>query len=100
MQKGSTTVKTMNHTLHHLSRLRIQSVIFAFIVALAITTCRARTTPTVPPITTSTVSPTPTSTPLAAHRIQVRVINGVGEFYDTVTGEKFVPRGMNYNRFL
>ena len=30
------------------------------------------------------------------HRIGVRVVNGVGEFYDKVTGIKFVPRGMNY----
>jgi hypothetical protein len=28
------------------------------------------------------------------------VVDSVAEFYDTVTGEKFVPRGMNYNRFL
>lgn len=34
------------------------------------------------------------------HRIAVRVVDGVGEFYDTQTGERFVPRGMNYNRFL
>ena len=51
-----------------------------------------------PPSSTSTSQPTPT--PHAAHRIQVRVVDGVGEFYDTETGEKFVPRGMNYNRFL
>jgi hypothetical protein len=42
----------------------------------------------------------PTEIPLAEHRIQVRVVDGIGEFYDTVTGEKFVPRGMNYNRFV
>ncbi len=30
------------------------------------------------------------------HRIRVRVVNGIGEFYDTSTGLKFVPRGMNY----
>lgn len=29
------------------------------------------------------------------HRIDVRVADGVGEFYDTVTGETFVPRGVN-----
>jgi len=41
-----------------------------------------------------------TESSLPAHRIQVRTVNGVGEFYDTVTNEKFIPRGMNYNRFL
>lgn len=30
------------------------------------------------------------------HRIGVRVVDGVGEFYDTVTDETFVPRGVNY----
>ncbi len=30
------------------------------------------------------------------HRIGVKVVNGVGEFYNRVTGQKFVPRGMNY----
>lgn len=30
------------------------------------------------------------------HRIGVRVVDGIGEFYDTVTGERFVPRGVNY----
>src|SRR2546421_16894 len=32
------------------------------------------------------------------HRIGVRVVNGIGEFYDRVTGQKFVPRGNNYIR--
>ena len=32
----------------------------------------------------------------AEHRIGVRVVDGVGEFYDRQTGEKFIPRGNNY----
>src|SRR5690606_10392760 len=32
----------------------------------------------------------------APHRIGVRIEEGQGEFYDTVTGERFVPRGVNY----
>lgn len=32
------------------------------------------------------------------HRIGIRLVDGVGEFYDQVTGEKFVPRGNNYIR--
>lgn len=33
------------------------------------------------------------------HRIAIRIIeNGVGEFYDRTTGDKFIPRGMNYIR--
>jgi hypothetical protein len=34
----------------------------------------------------------------APHRIRVRQVNGAGEFYDTVTGQKFIPRGNNYIR--
>lgn len=30
------------------------------------------------------------------NRIAVRVVDGEGEFYDTVTGETFVPRGVNF----
>ena len=62
------------------------------------------TTPptTTPPETTITNPPTTTTSAasLAEHRIQVRVVDGQGEFFDAVTGDTFVPRGMNYNRFL
>lgn len=34
----------------------------------------------------------------AEHHIAIRVENGVGEFYHRVTGQKFIPRGMNYVR--
>jgi len=44
---------------------------------------------------TSTVAITAT---VPAHRIGVRVVDGVGEFYDTETEEKIVPRGNNYIR--
>ena len=44
-------------------------------------------------------SPTPVTTPdYLSHRIGVRVVDGVGGFYDRVTGEKFIPRGYNYVR--
>jgi len=61
-------------------------------------------TPTPTPPNASATAPSvaasaiPSSQP--AHRIQVRTVEGNGEFYDAVTGERFVPRGMNYNRFL
>lgn len=49
----------------------------------------------------ATRSPAPTASPasLAQRWIGVRA-DGGGEFYDTRTGQRFVPRGMNYNRFL
>ena len=44
-------------------------------------------------------SPSPEKTepaPLPEHRIGVRVVDGAGEFYDRLTGEKFIPRGNNH----
>lgn len=32
----------------------------------------------------------------AEHRIGVRQVDGIAEFYDKETGEKFIPRGANY----
>jgi hypothetical protein len=58
----------------------------------------ARTMPATSAATSATTTaPAP---PSAEHRIQVRSVDGAGEFYDAATGERFVPRGMNYNRFL
>ena len=52
--------------------------------------------PTATVTTIPTVSPTPYIPP--KHQIAIREINGAGEFYDTLTGDKFIPRGMNYIR--
>jgi len=46
------------------------------------------------PAATPSQAPTP-----GEHRIGVRIVDGVGEFYDRQTGERFVPRGANYVRF-
>jgi len=54
-------------------------------------------TPTATITLTSTVTPIPTQPP-PEHRIAIRVVDGVGELYDRLTGEKFVPRGNNYIR--
>jgi hypothetical protein len=40
----------------------------------------------------------PTPVPPPEHRIGIRVIDGEGEFYDRLTGQRFVPRGNNYIR--
>jgi F5/8 type C domain len=52
--------------------------------------------PTASPLPASPVA-SPTAGPVPDHRIGIRVVDGVGEFYDRMTGEKFVPRGNNYN---
>jgi len=62
------------------------------------TTASPTSLPVRPSPSEETILPT---TPLASysppeHRIGIRVVNGVGEFYDRVTNEKFIPRGMNY----
>jgi hypothetical protein len=40
-----------------------------------------------------------TSSPLPEHRIGVRLTNGEPEFYDRLTGQRFVPRGANLWRW-
>ncbi len=56
--------------------------------------------PSLTPAPTPSPSPTaaPSPTPLAEHRIGVRYVDGLGEFYDRFDNSKFVPRGMNYAR--
>ncbi len=87
------------------------ALVSAWLLVLAACTGGATPPPTSPAVetttsvaTAATSEPPPTTTtttaPPAEHRIQVRVVDGEGEFYDTATGERFVPRGMNYNRFL
>lgn len=40
----------------------------------------------------------PTGSGFGQHRVGVRVVDGAGEFYDRLTGERFVPRGVNVIR--
>jgi hypothetical protein len=49
-----------------------------------------------PTQTSANPSITSTSQPQAEHRIGVRQVNGVGEFYDKQTNETFIARGANY----
>jgi hypothetical protein len=46
--------------------------------------------------TATPAPPTPTDIPLPEHRIGIRQVDGVGQFYNRDTGETFVPRGFNY----
>jgi hypothetical protein len=73
--------------------------------AFLLAACQASTATPTPGATPSlptaapTASPVPTATPgPAEHHIGTRVRDGVGEFFDRTTGDKFVPRGMNYVR--
>jgi hypothetical protein len=47
------------------------------------------------PIPPDTETPD-TQPPPPVHPIQIRLQNGTAEFYDTRSGERFVPRGVNY----
>lgn len=45
------------------------------------------------------ITPAIDSSPVPEHHIDIRIVeNGVGEFYNRITGDKFIPRGMNYVR--
>ena len=74
--------------------------IIVFVLVL-LTSCNSPTpteailpTPTLTPIIIPTNMPTPYPPP--DHRIGIRVNDGIGEFFDRATNEKFIPRGMNY----
>ena len=86
-------------------RKLFQSSIGFILVITFVTGCGAPSTPQKVTSTHVPVSPTPRLTdtvePTPAppeHRIGLRVVDGVGQFYDRLTGEKFVPRGNNYIR--
>ena len=66
----------------------------------SVTTTTIDATTTLPEVSTTSTSTVPDSPTPPLHRIGARVVDGVGEFYDTGAGERFVPRGMNYNRFI
>ncbi|MFL7795250.1 MAG: discoidin domain-containing protein [Anaerolineae bacterium] len=55
---------------------------------------------TLPSVTVPSATELPTEivlpTPVPVHPIQVRQVDGRAEFYDQRTGERFVPRGVNY----
>lgn len=50
-----------------------------------------------PALEVATNVPSPPA--ISVNRIGIRTVDGVAEFYDTVTGEKFIPRGVNYVDF-
>ncbi len=76
-----------------------QMIIF-FLIRSGLTGCNLPEINTLMPQPSLTPPATETMQPIAIpeHRIGVRVVNGLGEFYNTETGEKFVPLGMNYAR--
>ncbi|MFH2101860.1 MAG: cellulase family glycosylhydrolase [Chloroflexota bacterium] len=79
----------------------LRRVFFSVILLIAfISACAPGATPTtpIPTKTPVTYTITPSPQPPPKHRIGVRMIDGIGEFYDRVTGEKFIPRGNNYIR--
>lgn len=57
-----------------------------------------------PPASSAALGASPTPAPVSRplpdappqHRIGIRQVNGAAEFFDRQTGERFVPRGVNY----
>ncbi len=91
-----------------MEKLRILAIVFSLVLlgACSVSTKPAPTNPPVAPLS-SAPPPVPTVAQSLAtmtapvpldHQIAVRVVNGIGEFYVRQTGDKFVPRGMNYVR--
>jgi hypothetical protein len=86
--------------------IRLQTVLAVLTMALlSVSACCPPSRPiavetdtpsfTLPPATEpSTEMAPPTSVP--EHPIQIRRVDGRAEFYDQRTGERFVPRGVNY----
>lgn len=71
----------------------------SILISLLLTSCNMLG----PPVDTGSVTQTSvtqpatkSSQPQAEHRIGVRQVDGIGEFYDKQTDETFVPRGVNY----
>ena len=84
---------------------RFASALRLVVLLSFLTSCTSPPAPTLPASTPSPLSATQppitqtsidTPPPQAEHRIGIRHVNGVGEFYDKQTGEKFIPRGANY----
>lgn len=76
-------------------------LLFVFVFTSCTAQPQTETVSTDVPQPASEPAPAPQVTPSmpaerSEHRIGVRQVDGVGEFYDTLTGETFVPRGANY----
>lgn len=77
---------------------------FLALLLLALTSCNVPASPAEPPAAPSatpaaeqTAVPQPTEdVSQAEHRIGIRQVEGVGEFYNKQTNEEFIPRGVNY----
>ena len=86
------------------SKYRPQLLVIILLLLVSACNIPGNATATNPPPsnTAPTHQPTITATAEAAipveHRIGVRVVDGIGEFYDRATNEKFIPRGNNYIR--
>lgn len=86
--------------------LRILGVLMITVfIAVWILANRKETAEPAPPILATPTPQLPSNADSVAtipqpveHLIGVRVVDGVGEFFARDTGEKFVPRGMNYIR--
>ncbi len=92
----------MDHTLRHRTRLALLAALATAVLACNLPSMTpAPTAEDQPAASPDTARPAETEPVRAAwqvpeHRIAVRTVDGVGEFYDRLTGEKFVPRGVNY----
>ncbi|MGH8926635.1 MAG: hypothetical protein ACRDWA_18730, partial [Acidimicrobiia bacterium] len=79
-----------------MKRVRVCFLLLGLFLAVG---CVSQTVPSVPPPTVvATTAITTDPAPATEHRIGVRIVNGAGEFFDRLSGERFVPRGVNLIR--
>jgi hypothetical protein len=77
-----------------------QATLSFLVLLFALSSCAQPSTPapTAKPTGAATQTAVRPTQPPPEHRIGIRVVDGIGEFYDRQTGEKFIPRGNNYIR--
>lgn len=82
-------------------------LVFVLILACNLPWASTPETPNVPDVVSEQppvdlpvdITPVINSPVVSSHNIGIRIVeNGVGEFYNRITGNTFVPRGMNYVR--
>lgn len=78
-----------------MSRRALLRPLTGLALIMLMASCQA---PAAAPAATAPAMPAEPTPPPPEHRIGVRVVAGVGEFYDRATGDRFVPRGNNYVR--
>ncbi len=117
--EGNMNLLSQDHTSIRISNVILRTGLVLLTILISLSACNSSPAPTVMETTVTviathtpdvTLNPTrtpvateaptatksPTATPVPVHPIQVRQVDGKAEFYDQRTGDRFLPRGVNY----